>query len=163
MTAFQISSPDLARVQAIFLALGRTGADLTPLMQQTAAIMQGATEDAFERERSPGGQPWQPLAPATVRAYVTKGRKAAGGRRTGRRRRGAHPILQVTGRLASSVTTRVTKTSAEIGTKDLRAATHQFGRGAIPAREFIGLGFDHVSQIESAAGDFLAATLTRPR
>lgn len=48
-------------------------------------------------------------------------------------------ILQDTGRLRQSISFRSDMTSAKIGTNLIYAATHQFGRGAIPKRPFLWL------------------------
>lgn len=165
-----ITSPEFRHIEQVFLALGRMGEDLTPLMRQAASILQGATEDAFQHERSPDGAQWQDLAKATAMAFVTKGRKGKNGKRTGRKVRGQHPILQVTGRLAASVVTFVTPKQASIGSNLIYARIHQqggmAGRGravSIPRRAFIGVGVSHAQEIEGAAVQLIAAiAATRP-
>lgn len=158
MTDIRVQLDGLTAVNQALRLLAKVGEDLTPLMRQAAAIMASASEDAFQNEASPEGAKWAPLAPATVRKLVTRGRKVKGQkRRKGGRRRGEHPILQVTGRLAASVTTEATATTATIGSNLVYAALQQFGqrgrhmRPPIPARPYIGLGPAHLAQIEDAA------------
>ena len=65
----------------------------------------------FEAERSPDGEAWEPLKPATVR----------------QRKGDAHPILQRKGRLKKTITWKVGPDSVIVGTNLVYAAAHQFG------------------------------------
>lgn len=65
----------------------------------------------FEAERSPEGEAWEPLKPATVR----------------QRKGDAHPILQRKGRLKKTITRKVNPDSVIVGTNLVYAAAHQFG------------------------------------
>lgn len=65
----------------------------------------------FEAERSPDGEAWEPLKPATVR----------------QRKGDAHPILQRKGRLKKTITWKVGPDSVIVGTNLVYAAVHQFG------------------------------------
>lgn len=133
--------------------------DLSPVMRAALQIMGRATEDAFAGERDPEtGTPWRPLAPSTVMAYVTKGSRSKSGKRTGRRRRGAHPILQVTGRMAASIEGASGKDFAEQRTSVVYAALQALGGYAgrghaafVPGRNFMGLSRPDMSEIERAA------------
>ena len=80
----------------------------------------------FDREQAPDGTKWKPLSPARVR------------QRMKRHKSGSMRILQDTGELRRSVRYKSSETSAVIGSKLKYAATHQFGRGNIPARPFLG-------------------------
>lgn len=95
-----------------------------PLMEDIARALRNWTEDAFQGERSPWGEPWRDLAESTKRA---------------RARRGHWPgrILQVTGGLAASISSQAGADWASIGAAKIYAATHQFGRDAIPARPYL--------------------------
>lgn len=133
--------------------------DLSPVMRAALQIMGRATEDAFAGERDPEtGTAWKPLATSTAMAYVTRGRAGRGGRRTGRRRRGEHPILQVTGRLAASIEGQAGKDYAQQHTSVVYAALQALGGNAgrahaafIPARNFMGLSRADMTDIERAA------------
>jgi phage virion morphogenesis protein len=145
--AYAINSPDIAAANARLAELAAKYDDLTPIMVAAAAIAAQASERAFQEERSPGGQQWPPLATATQRAFVARGV-----------RRGAHPILQVTGQLAASLSSMVTPQSMVFGTNMIQAAVQQFGESDrnIPSRAFVGLSDDDLSAIEQAAVAFLA-------
>lgn len=82
--------------------------------------------DGFRSSTSPGGVAWRPLARARAR-----------NRRRGDR---GKPLVD-TGRLRASVTTRpqVSEDGFVITADPIYAATHQYGRGAIPARPFLPL------------------------
>lgn len=97
--------------------------DLAPLMRRLAGVMADAVEENFDQEGRPR---WAPLQPRTIKA---------------RERKGHWPgkILQLRGRLASSIVTDYGKTQARVGTNLIYAAIHQLG-GTIkrPPRQRIG-------------------------
>lgn len=147
--------------QSMLAAIRRAGAridDMTPLMRQVSQVLKFATEESFAGEKHAStGASWPRLAPSTVRSFVTK-----------KRRRGTGPILQVTGRLAASVTTTSGKREAVIGSNVVYAAIHQFGgragrglRTQIPARPYIGLTPTDAGEIETAALRFIEAALAQ--
>ncbi|KXX64187.1 phage virion morphogenesis protein [Marichromatium gracile] len=106
--------------------------DASPAMEDIARALQNHAEDAFQAERSPFGEPWRDLKPAT------KARRA---------RRGHWPgaILSDTGGLAGSISRRAGANFAEVGAGKEYAAIHQFGGragmppgpAAVPARPFL--------------------------
>lgn len=152
----QSTFPQLANV---FRILRGIATDLSPVMRAALQIMGRATEDAFAGEHNPEtGAAWRPLAPSTVLAYVTKGRRGAGGSRVGRARRGAHPMLQVTGRLAASIEGSSGNDFAMQRTSVVYAALQALGGYAgrghsvfVPARNFMGLSREDMTDIERAA------------
>ena len=108
-------------IQAALDQLAARCADMSPVMQEIAGIMQGSTEDAFDAEASPDGAPWQ----ATQR----------GGK-----------ILQDTGGLAASIARHYGDDFATIGSNKVYARIHQLGgqagRGGsvnLPARPYLGI------------------------
>lgn len=123
MADFRIEIDDRALRDTLNRLLARTR-DTQPAMEDIARALRNHTEDAFEAERSPFGAPWADLKPAT------KQRRA---------KRGHWPglILQDNGGLAASISSAVGPHWAEVGAGTEYAATHQFGRGAIPARPFL--------------------------
>jgi phage gpG-like protein len=91
-------------------------ADMSPVYRQAAGIMAGASEDAFAGEKAPSdGRAWVPLALSTQGAVIRG------------KRRGAHPILQVSGQLAGSVSTTLDRVSATISSNKVQAAIQQLG------------------------------------
>ncbi len=122
--------------------LQRDVGDLTPAMRDIAAALEDSAAEAFDDEAAPDGTPWVGLAPATQAARE-------------RRRKWPGKTLQVSGRLAASITSDSDSTSAVAGTNVVYAALQQFGakrgafgrtgRGApipwgdVPARPFLGV------------------------
>lgn len=157
----RINLQGLSAAEQCIRLLARVGEDLTPLMKQAAGIMGEASERSFANESTPDGRKWPELAESTKNAYVTKGRLVRGkngakDRRTGRKTRGAQNILQVSGRLAASVTPGSDRTAAWLGTNVIYAAMQFFGQKPgksppIPAREYMGLSSDDMQTIEEAA------------
>lgn len=91
-------------------ALAAKFADLTPLMKNIAGIMEAGVEENFAKEGQPA---WNALSPVTLKRRAKEGH-------TGK-------IMQVTGKLASSITSAHDATSAQVGTNDIRAKTLHFG------------------------------------
>lgn len=79
-------------------------------------------DEGFAASRSPDGAAWRPLASA-------------------RRRGPGRPLLD-TGRLRASIAYQVTANGFLLKTTLVYAATHQYGRGAVPARPFFPVGGD---------------------
>jgi phage virion morphogenesis protein len=143
MTAPFTITVDDAQVQAALANLIRHVSDLTPTMQAIGRALGDLTEDAFQAE----GPGWPQLQPATVK-----------------RRGSAHPILQVTGGLAASITHGGDRDAAWVGAPKEYAAVQQFGQpkgasgttrrgapipwGDIPPRPYLPV---------TAAGDLTAA------
>lgn len=121
-------------------ALRAAVADAAPAMEDIARALRNHTEDAFQGQRSPFGEPWQSLTPD----YVARERSKGG--------RGGEPgpILQRDGGLAASVSSRATATTAEVGAGKVYAAIHQFGGvagmvpgpAAIPERPYLPVSLD---------------------
>ena len=125
--------------------LSRASADLRPAMSAIADAMATTIEDAFQSESSPSGDPWAALSPHT-QAKRAKQRKWPG------------QILQVSGRLAQSITSHSDSHTAVAGTDLDYASSHQHGAdqgafgttktgrpipfGDIPARPFLGRSDD---------------------
>lgn len=113
MTAPFTITIDDREVQAGLSRLIRHMSDLTPVMEDIGAALGNLTEDAFQAE----GPGWPQLAPATVK-----------------KRGSAHPILQVDGQLAASITHGGDRNSAWVGASKVYAAVQQFG-GTIEHKE----------------------------
>lgn len=100
-----------------------------------------AHQERFAREIAPDGSPWVPLNP-----FYAK---------TKRRNR---KILQDAGDLLRSLNYQVQGEVLLFGVDRVYAATHQFGRGPIPARPFIGLGPADVDEAAAIYLDHLEST-----
>ena len=119
--------------------LASRGENLRPLMKNIAGIMATATEDNFKDEGRP--DKWVDLSETTKKQ---------------RQKIGKYPgqILQVSGQLASSVSTAYDDNSAVIGSNLAYAAIHQLGGQAgkkkkttIPARPYLKLTDDDFEEI----------------
>ena len=127
--------------------LASRGENLRPLMKNIAGIMSTATEDNFKDEGRP--EKWVDLSETTKKQ---------------RQKIGKYPgqILQVSGQLASSVSTAYDNDSAVIGSNLAYAAIHQLGgqtgknkKTTIPARPYLKLTDDNIEEIFDEINKFL--------
>ena len=129
------------------LELAQKSENLRPLMKNIAGIFASATEENFKNEGRP--DKWTELSEATKKQR-TKQKKWPG------------QILQVSGQLASSISTQYDDESAIIGSNLDYAAIHQLGGQAgknksveIPARPYLKLTDDNFNEILDATKNFL--------
>ena len=127
--------------------LASRGENPRPLMKNIAGIMSTATEDNFKDEGRP--EKWVDLSETTKKQ---------------RQKIGKYPgqILQVSGQLASSVSTAYDDNSAVIGSNLAYAAIHQLGGQAgknkkttIPARPYLKLTDDNFEEFLTETEKFL--------
>ncbi len=110
-------------------------------------IMYKDFADHFDRESGPDGR-WEPLKESTLARRRGDARGNAGTSRSAK-------ILQDSGLMRMSVTVpgaadnvmNVGPDFALVGTNKRQAATHQFGRGAIPQRQFLWMSKDALDRI----------------
>lgn len=124
--------------------------DLSEPMNDIAAVLESATEGAFEAEADPvTGQAWASLSDA----YLKANPKRQGGK-----------ILQASaGGLAASVTADSGDFWAAIGSNKIYAAIHQFGGtddmpagpAGIPARPYLGVGREDEQSMLGILGGYL--------
>jgi phage virion morphogenesis protein len=115
--------------------------DLEPAMRRVAGHLADAVEEQFASEGRPK---WPPLAPSTIRQRARKGKWPG-------------KILQVTGRLAASITTRSGAREAAVGTAVEYGVYHQLGTRRIPARPFLRLTQQHLREIIDELRRFLGS------
>ena len=134
-------------VERKLLKLAQKGENLRPLMKNIAGIFASATEENFKNEGRP--DKWTELSEATKKQR-TKQKKWPG------------QILQVSGQLASSISTQYDDESAVIGSNLDYAVIHQLGGQAgknkkveIPARPYLKLTDDDFSEILDATEHYL--------
>ena len=134
-------------VERKLLELAQKGENLRPLMKNIAGIFASVTEENFKNEGRP--DKWTELSEATKKQR-TKQKKWPG------------QILQVSGQLASSISTQYDDESAVIGSNLDYAAIHQLGGQAgknkkveIPARPYLKLTDDDFNEILDATKNFL--------
>ncbi len=134
-------------VERKLLELAQKSENLRPLMKNIAGIFASATEENFKNEGRP--DKWTELSEATKKQR-TKQKKWPG------------QILQVSGQLASSISTQYDDESAVIGSNLDYAAIHQLGGQAgknkkveIPARPYLKLTDDDFEEILTETENFL--------
>ena len=134
-------------VERKLLELAQKSENLRPLMKNIAGIFASATEENFKNEGRPNK--WTELSEATKKQR-TKQKKWPG------------QILQVSGQLASSISTQYDDESAIIGSNLDYAAIHQLGGQAgknkkveIPARPYLKLTDDNFNEILDATKQYL--------
>ena len=102
--------------------------NLQPFWQLVGMYVQKQTiKERFDKEQSPDGTKWKPLSPARIK------------QRLKRHKTGKMKILQDVGELRRSVKYEAGQKYVRIGSNLIYAKTHQFGRGNIPARPFLGV------------------------
>lgn len=101
----------------------RTG-DLRPALRNVGEMLLLSTDERFEKEIDPSGEPWQANTPFTISQKRALGR--------------IEKILQSTGRGRSSIAYQVTRDTLTIGTNVSYMRKHQLGIN-VPKREFLGL------------------------
>ena len=129
------------------LELAQKSENLRPLMKNIAGIFASATEENFKNEGRPNK--WTELSEATKKQR-TKQKKWPG------------QILQVSGQLASSISTQYDDESAVIGSNLDYAAIHQLGGQAgknkkvtIPARPYLKLTDNDFKELLTETENFL--------
>ena len=134
-------------VERKLLELAQKGENLRLLMKNIAGIFASATEENFKNEGRP--DKWTELSEATKKQR-TKQKKWPG------------QILQVSGQLASSISTQYDGKSAVIGSNLDYAAIHQLGGQAgknkkvtIPARPYLQLSDDSLNEILNYSKQYL--------
>ena len=134
-------------VEKKLLELAQKGENLRPLMKNIAGIFASATEENFKNEGRP--DKWTELSEVTKKQR-TKQKKWPG------------QILQVSGQLASSISTQYDDESAVIGSNLDYAAIHQLGGQAgknkkveILARPYLKLTDDDFEEILTETEKFL--------
>ena len=138
---------DNQKVNQRLLELAQRGENLRPLMKNIAGIFTYSTEENIKNEGRPK---WVDLAESTKKQ---------------RKKTGHYPgqILQVTGQLASSISTYYDDDSAVIGSNLDYAAIHQLGGKAgrrktvsIPARSYLQLTDEDFEEILEATEEFFS-------
>lgn len=134
-------------VESRLLDLAKQSENLRPLMKNIAGVFAYSTEENFKEEGRP--DKWTDLAESTKKQ---------------RTKTGHYPgqILQVSGQLASSISTYYDNDSAVIGSNLNYAAIHQLGGQAgknqsvtIPARPYLQLNNEEIIEVIIYIKNFL--------
>lgn len=138
---------DDAAIRRALRDLARKTDDLTPAMQDVGRALADIAEDAFQSETDPFGQPWEPLS----QAHVDRPRSQGG------RGGDPNPILQLTGRLAASLSHEGTRDSATVSLGTIYAARVTLGDedAGIPRRLVLPVDPDTEQLAPGAADEIL--------
>lgn len=110
------------------------GMDTGALMPRLGEYLLRSTQDRFKTQTAPDGAAWEALAPRTL-ARKKKNKDKVLTERSFLRKGIAYQVLD--------------KTTVEVGSNLKYAATHQFGRGNIPPRPFLGLSDQDKRKIDA--------------
>lgn len=123
-----LSPQSISKIQSRLKAQAQKLQDMTPYWQIVGMYVQKQTiNERFNKEQSPDGTKWLPLSPARIKQRMKK------------HKHGQMKILQDVGELRKSIVYEAGKNYVRIGSNLKYAATHQFGRGNIPARPYLGI------------------------
>jgi phage virion morphogenesis protein len=142
-----------AQLQQALADIAAQAGDLTPAMRDIGEYLLRKTRKRFNTQTAPNGAPWEPLAPATIKAKQRR-------QRTGKPyRTNANPeaILKDTFTLRDSITYLASNRSLAIGTNIAYGVYHQSEqpRTKIPYRPFLGLDDADRSEIIEIIRDHL--------
>lgn len=113
--------------------------ELDPLLEDLGRELAFQTKKRLlSDKRSPDGGPWAPRAQPA-----------------------AHPVLERSRKLASSITHQLIASGVEVGSSVVYAAPQMFGspRQGIKARPYLGIGSEDAEALEEVAARFLGEAL----
>lgn len=122
---------------------GLAGMDTTTLMPRLGEYLQASTKKRFRTETAPDDSAWAALAPRTLK----------------RKKNNKGKVLTARGFLRRGIRYQVLdKSTVQVGTDSVYAATHQYGRDEanIPARPFLGLSSTDRREITAIIRDWAA-------
>ncbi len=130
-----------ASIQRALRALDDGTADL---LDDIGEVLLASTRRRAAAQVSPDGAPWTPLTPRYAK-------------RKEKKRPGA-PLLKFDNHmLGDGLSFQIDHGVLLVGTSAVYGATHQFGRGPIPARPWLGLDDDDITAVQRLARKHLAA------
>lgn len=140
-TRLTIDTRGLDRLQVNLNILASGVRDTSALMPRLGEYLRSSTQDRFKTQVGPDGGPWAVLAPHTIK----------------RKRKSRNKILTEHGGLRKNILYQVTAPGrVEVRSNLIYAATHQFGRGSIPARPFLGISPRDTEEIGDIVRDWAA-------
>lgn len=128
-----------------FLKLGSD--DRKKLLESIGVEIETQIEERFENQTDVGGNPWADISEKTRLYYAKKG---IGG-----------SLLSRTRQLRDTIESQATDSQLLAGATKIYAATHNYGDGKrnIPKREFLGLSYENIREIEYIIKDFVKSML----
>ena len=138
-TRLTIDTRELDRLQASVRLMASSVRDISTLMPRLGEYLQRSTQDRFKTQTDPEGGTWAVLQPHTLK----------------RKKHNRNKILTERGYLRKHIYYQVTSPNrVEVFSDRVYAATHQFGRGNIPARPFLGLSSKDRDEIGAIVRDW---------
>ena len=138
-TRLTIDKAELERLKA-FMA-EQAALDTSGLMPDLGEYLLRSTQARFKSQTAPDGTPWAPLQQRYAR----------------RKKYNKDKVLTLHGFLRKNLRYQILdKTTVQIGSHLEYAATHQYGRAAIPARPFLGLSSQDHQEIRAIIQDWAA-------
>lgn len=128
-------------LQEKFKEISKKVSDPSELMEEIGQIMLLSTDQRWEKEIDPNGQPW------AENTEYTRNLKREQGR--------IDKILQSSGRARASINYKVDKDQVVIGTNVEYMVQHQLGTKGQKKREFLGISDEDRVEIAIAADDYL--------
>lgn len=133
---------------------------LRPLYKAIGDVLEESTKQRFVDSKAPDGSAWKPNAQSTIDAYL--GKFKGNYRKDGRlnkkgaaRAAGKKPLIGESRDLSTRINYAADTAGVTLGSPLVYAATHQFGRGNIPARPFLGVSSADEGAIRDAILDYL--------
>lgn len=121
------------KLNLAYLALG----DLTPLMRDIGAYLEGSTRQRFADKKAPSGASWANLLPDT------------------QKQKGDNNILIDSEDLVGSIGSEADKASVTVGVSELYGVYHQLGTKHITPRPFLGISDNDTNEIDVLINDYL--------
>lgn len=109
------------RLQGAFNRLVRLGRDLRPVWQDFGETLIQPHQNAWEAGRSPEGDAWAPLSPATLKRKKTE------------------RMLYEEGDMLRGLVVAPSATELSWGLEDEKSPWHHFGTRRMPARPLVGM------------------------
>lgn len=145
-----INFTDREKIGALLQGLRERAADSQGVLEPIGDLLLESTAVRFDVHAGPDGTRWSPVSPQYA------GRKA-GGKATKRSSVSTQPsdTLVLSGDLRDGIAFQIEAGVLFVGTNRPYGATHQFGRGNIPARPFLGLSKEDEEAIIAILEDHL--------
>lgn len=139
---------DLSSLSDALQRLGAPVADWTPVLRQLSVYLPGVSKRAIHEQRSPGGTPFAPLKPSTLRKRRKKGKGAK--------------ALYDTGLLISAYSAPPVGPAAVLWTNGQQTFKwHQAGTSRMPARKTVEVSPAVADTIARMAADHAAKDVAR--
>lgn len=106
-------------------------------------MVKQTVKERFDKEQSPEGKKWEKLSASRIKQRLRRHKSS-----------GSIRILQDTGRLRR-VNYKASRDNVKVGSNLEYAATHQYGRGKIPARPFLGINDKERQEIVRRASRYV--------